>query len=223
MRQKRAKTYRKALQLYMRHFGYRLPLQLLIDAPMALSLAKLKIRPDDIPVRLADVLQVRAAAPLGSKKAHRSEGAEVKCMITQCCIAQLYKAQKEGETEKEAVTMAKTWERRMCNHREAIEPGECMRSVVGESKWTGATVALAVADSRCIHPGPTNKHRYVLASNSQPLRNWVRAEVPGVPIVHSNPRGILVLEPMSDLTRDKIQGVSPSLPAWMRSARGLAH
>jgi U3 small nucleolar RNA-associated protein 23 len=42
--------------------------------------------------------------------------------------------------------------------------------------------------------GTTNKHRYVLASQSPSLRTSL-ASIPGLPIVHYNPRGVLVLSP----------------------------
>jgi U3 small nucleolar RNA-associated protein 23 len=47
-------------------------------------------------------------------------------------------------------------------------------------------------------PGETNKHRYVIATQSHPLRVSLRA-IPGVPIVHIN-RSVMVLEPASDAT-----------------------
>ncbi|KAG6879401.1 hypothetical protein C0992_003018 [Termitomyces sp. T32_za158] len=46
--------------------------------------------------------------------------------------------------------------------------------------------------------GPTNKHRYVILTQSQPLRVKLR-RIPAVPIVHIN-RSVMVLEPPSDLT-----------------------
>ena len=47
-------------------------------------------------------------------------------------------------------------------------------------------------------PGETNMHRYVIATQSHPLRVILRA-IPGVPIVHVN-RSVMVLEPASDAT-----------------------
>ncbi|KAF8922370.1 Fcf1-domain-containing protein [Mucidula mucida] len=98
---------------------------------------------------------------------------EVKPMITQCCIHELYL---QGKTHQGSVDLAKMFERRKCNHREPIPGDECLKSVVGE----------------------TNKHRYVIASQSQPLRSKLRA-IPAVPLVHIN-RAVMVLEPPSDKT-----------------------
>ncbi|KAG6911828.1 hypothetical protein DXG01_000075 [Tephrocybe rancida] len=83
---------------------------------------------------------------------------------------------KPSKTQQTAVDLAKTFERRKCNHREPIPGDECLASVVG----------------------PTNKHRYVIATQSQPLRVKLRS-IPAVPIVHIN-RTVMVLEPPSDLT-----------------------
>jgi Fcf1 len=49
-------------------------------------------------------------------------------VITQCCIVELYKM---GKDRQAAVDLAKDFERRKCNHREAIEGSTCLREVVG--------------------------------------------------------------------------------------------
>ena len=46
--------------------------------------------------------------------------------------------------------------------------------------------------------GPSNKHRYLVATQSVELRNTLR-EIPAVPIIHIN-RSVLVLEPPSQVT-----------------------
>ncbi|KIM85441.1 hypothetical protein PILCRDRAFT_817463 [Piloderma croceum F 1598] len=97
----------------------------------------------------------------------------VKPMITQCCIHELYL---QGKLQQPAVDLAKIFERRKCNHREAISGDECLASVIGDS----------------------NKHRYVVATQSQSLRVKLRT-IPAVPIVHVN-RSVMVLEPASDTT-----------------------
>lgn len=52
-------------------------------------------------------------------------------VMTQCCMVELYKM---GSAFQETVDVAKTFERRKCNHREAIEGDACVLSVVGELK-----------------------------------------------------------------------------------------
>ncbi|KAI0757076.1 Fcf1-domain-containing protein [Daedaleopsis nitida] len=153
MRQKRAKAYRKLMSLYSMSFGFRQPYQVLVDSHMCKDAVAHKI---ELAKQLAVVLQ-----------------GTVKPMITQCCIHELYLQHK---TEQPAIDLAKTFERRKCNHREAIPGDECLTSVVGE----------------------TNKHRYVLATQSQELRQKLRA-IPAVPIVHVN-RSVMILEPPSDAT-----------------------
>ena len=53
-------------------------------------------------------------------------------VITQCCIDSLYKM---GKDHQPVVDIAKTFERRKCNHREAIDSDECLKDVIGESWW----------------------------------------------------------------------------------------
>ncbi|EIN13520.1 PIN domain-like protein [Punctularia strigosozonata HHB-11173 SS5] len=153
MRQKRAKTYRKLMHTYHLVFGFRQPYQVLVDSEFCKTALSLNT---DVPKQLSVVLQ-----------------GTVKLMITQCCIHELYL---QGKSQQPAVDLAKSFERRKCNHREAIPGDECLASVVGD----------------------TNKHRYVIATQSQPLRARLRA-VPGVPIVHIN-RSVMILEPPSDAT-----------------------
>ncbi|KAI0374246.1 Fcf1-domain-containing protein [Pilatotrama ljubarskyi] len=153
MRQKRAKAYRKLMSLYSLSFGFRQPYQVLVDSHMCKESVAHKI---ELVKQLGIVLQ-----------------GTVKPMITQCCIHELYL---QGKEQQPAVDLAKTFERRKCNHREAIPGDDCVASVVGE----------------------TNKHRYVIATQSHELRQRLRA-IPGVPIVHMN-RSVMILEPPSDAT-----------------------
>ncbi|TFY79374.1 hypothetical protein EWM64_g4639 [Hericium alpestre] len=168
MRQKRAKAYRKLMALYCMSFGFRQPYQVLVDSEMCKTAITQKL---DFVKQLGIVLQ-----------------GTVKPMITQCCIHELYL---QGKVQQPAVDLAKIFERRKCNHREAIPGDECLTSVIGD----------------------TNKHRYVVATQSQPLRSKLRS-IPGVPILHIN-RSVMILEPPSDVTlRAKeladLQALNPS-------------
>ncbi|KAF9478048.1 Fcf1-domain-containing protein [Pholiota conissans] len=172
MRQKRAKAYRKLMHLYCTTFGFRQPYQILgergsyhlvessdkiiivvVDSEMCKSAVSQKL---DFTKQLFTVLQ-----------------GDVKPMITQCCIHELYL---QGREQQPAVALAKSFERRKCNHREPIAGDDCLESVIGE----------------------TNKHRYVVATQSHPLRAKLRS-IPATPIIHIN-RSVTVLEPPSDAT-----------------------
>ncbi|KAJ3561961.1 hypothetical protein NP233_g9870 [Leucocoprinus birnbaumii] len=153
MRQKRAKAYRKLMHLYCQSFGFRQPYQVLVDAETCRMAISHKI---DIVKQLGTVLQ-----------------GEIKPMITQCCIHELYL---QGKPQQDATDLAKTFERRKCNHKEPIAGDDCLLSVVGDS----------------------NKHRYVITTQSHPLRVQLRS-IPATPIVHIN-RSVVVLEPPSDIT-----------------------
>ncbi|BFZ63801.1 hypothetical protein YB2330_004933 [Saitoella coloradoensis] len=157
MRQKRAKAYRKLLHSYSRHFGFRTPYQILLDA---------------------DFLQTAHASKIDVATAlRRTMQDDVKPMITQCCMAALYKLGREGQA---VVDVAKEFERRKCGHfgDKTKESGECIRSLVnieGE-----------------------NKHRYCVATQSYDLRGELRG-IAGVPLMFIN-RAVLILEPESDAT-----------------------
>ncbi|KAH8102589.1 PIN domain-like protein [Cristinia sonorae] len=155
MRQKRAKAYRKLMSLYCMSFGFRQPYQVLVDSEMCKTAISHKY---ELVKQMGVVLQ-----------------GTVKPMITQCCIHELYL---QGKSEQPSVDLAKTFERRKCNHREPIPGDECLADVVGE----------------------TNKHRYVIATQSTELRDKLRL-IPAVPVVHMN-RSVMILEPPSDATMD---------------------
>jgi rRNA-processing protein FCF1 len=64
-------------------------------------------------------------------------------VITQCCIVELYEM---GKDRQAAVDLAKDFERRKCNHREAIEGSTCLREVVGAFFYNFSSASLP--DSR---------------------------------------------------------------------------
>lgn len=140
-------------------------------------------------------------------------------MITQCAIVALYKEGKEGQS---ATDLAKTFERRKCNHRDAIDAQDCIKEVVGELSCpcpsllvivevaldTDNAHLLAVASFlfffatlRSWGTGETNKHRYAVAAQSNELRSALRA-TPGVPLIHIV-RAVMVLEPPSKATLER--------------------
>ncbi|KAH7924860.1 Fcf1-domain-containing protein [Leucogyrophana mollusca] len=153
MRQKRAKAYRKLMALYCMSFNFREPYQVLVDSETCKIAIDSKM---ELGKQLGAVLQ-----------------GTIKPMITQCCMEELYR---QGKALQPAVDLAKSFERRKCNHREPIPGDQCLASVVGDA----------------------NKHRYVIATQSQPLRTRLRT-IPAVPIVHIN-RSVMILEPPSDVT-----------------------
>ncbi|KAG8762095.1 hypothetical protein FRC11_011172 [Ceratobasidium sp. 423] len=175
MRQKRTKAYKKLMALYSMSFGFRQPYQVLVDSTFCIEVCQHKMDPMK---QLTTVLQ-----------------GECKLMITQCSMVELYKL---GPSAQHIVDLAKLFERRKCNHREAIENEPCIESVVGE----------------------TNKHRYVVASQSTDLRNKLR-KIPAVPLVHIN-RSVMVLEPRSEATiRAKDQSESTSMGVTESEAKVL--
>lgn len=155
MRQKRAKAYKKQMNVYLHTFKFREPFQTIIDDELILNCEKASF----------DIV----------KGLNRTIQGETKPMITQCSIEALYKTNNQ-----EAISIAKLFERRRCNHPPAnpIPSSECIKSIVdvkGE-----------------------NKHRYLVATQDKLLRNHLH-KVPGVPLIYMN-RSVMVMEPMSEAT-----------------------
>ncbi|CAR27057.1 hypothetical protein ZYGR_0I03300 [Zygosaccharomyces rouxii] len=153
MRQKRAKSYKKQMLVYNYAFRFREPYQVLIDDQLVSDCQKSHY---DLVGGLKRTLQ-----------------AEVKPMITQCCMQALYFTKNQ-----DAIELGKSFERRRCNHppKEAKPPHECIQSVVNVNG--------------------SNKHRYVVASQDVTLRRKLR-KVPGVPLIHMS-RSVMVMEPLSE-------------------------
>lgn len=155
MRQKRAKAYKKQMNVYLHTFKFREPFQTIVDDEIILNCEKASF---DI-----------------AKGLNRTIQGETKPMITQCSIEALYKTNNQ-----DAISIAKLFERRRCNHPPAnpIPSSECIKSIVdinGE-----------------------NKHRYLVATQDKLLRNKL-SRVPGVPLIYMN-RSVMVMEPMSEAT-----------------------
>lgn len=103
-------------------------------------------------------------------------------MITQCEIRKLY-ADRADPAVREAIELAKTFERRRCGHHpdeypEPLPTEECLLSIV-DPKGSGQ-----------------NKHRYVVACQDQDLRRLLRT-VRGTPLIYIK-RSVMILEPMAD-------------------------
>ncbi|KAK6523465.1 hypothetical protein TWF281_001447 [Arthrobotrys megalospora] len=162
MRAGRSKAYKKLMAVYANNFGFREPYQVLVDPTIIQDAMKYKM---DLVAMLERTLQ-----------------GKTKPMITQCCIRHLYATDNQP-----LITLAKTFERRRCNHSISDDPLsalECMLSVVIPSEDA---------------PIP-NKHRYVVATDDQDMREKFR-EYPGVPGIHIM-RSVMVLDQISEATAD---------------------
>ncbi|KAJ3476304.1 hypothetical protein NLG97_g9172 [Lecanicillium saksenae] len=162
MRGKRSKQYRKLMEQYCMTFGFREAYQVLVDAEMVEDACRFKM---DLAAGL-----------------ERTVHGKVKPMITQCEIRKLYEKKNEPGI-RDAIELAKNYERRRCGHHPDEYPKplstlECLSSVV-DPKQSGQ-----------------NKHRYVVASQSQEVRRKLRG-VRAVPLIYIK-RSVMILEPMAD-------------------------
>ncbi|KAL8985241.1 MAG: hypothetical protein Q9177_004489 [Variospora cf. flavescens] len=163
MRGKRSKQYRKLMQSYGMAFGFREPYQVLIDSQMIQDTARFKM---DLLVGLERVLH-----------------GKIKPMITQCSIRHLYTLPVPQSEKDPLILLAKSMERRRCNHHElenALSTLECLSSVIAPKK------------------SATNRNRYVVASQEEEVRRFCRG-VRGVPLVYVK-RSVMIMEPMGETT-----------------------
>lgn len=113
MRQKRAKQYRKQMQVLRTTFKFKTPIQCLVDDSTVLESAKTSY---DLIKGMNSVVQM-----------------ECKFLITQCCIQHLYDSNNQL-----AVDLAKRMEKRRCGHKDTLSSFECMKSITnveGENKY----------------------------------------------------------------------------------------
>lgn len=154
MRQKRAKSYKKQMSVYTNTFKFRTPFQVIIDPEILITTNSQSF---DILKGLARTIQ-----------------SESKPMITQCCIELIYQTKNQ-----ELIDFAKSFERRKCNHKEIINPSDCIELIVNING--------------------ENKHRYIIASQDLNLRKKLR-KIPGIPLIYMN-RSVMVMEPLSDASK----------------------
>lgn len=113
MRQKRAKSYRKQMNVYRMTFKFREPVQVLVDSDVILEAQKSKF---DLQKGIDRTLQVKT-----------------KLLISQCCINHLYNSDNQA-----AIDIAKTMEKRRCQHKDTLPSDQCITSLTnvdGENKF----------------------------------------------------------------------------------------
>ena len=115
---------------------------------------------------------------------------QMSTVITQCSIRHLYTLP-VPQTEKDPlILLAKSMERRRCNHHDLDEPLstlECLSHVIDPKK------------------SATNRNRYVVASQEEEVRRFCRS-VRGVPLVYVK-RSVMILEPMAERTVGVKEGI----------------
>lgn len=187
MKLKREKQYRKLMGYLKLNFGFREPYQVLLDEEILLDAVSTKF---DIVAGLDRTLQ-----------------GKVKPMVTQCTVEHLYRA--KTPEAKEAIKIAKTFERRRCGHVQREKPAEndaapaeteaAESAAPAQRKSTENPTPLSAFECLSDVVGPTNKHRYCVATQKPKLRQKFR-QIPGVPLIYLN-RSVIIMEPMSKATQ----------------------
>ncbi|KAB5580926.1 Fcf1-domain-containing protein [Coniochaeta sp. 2T2.1] len=119
MRGKRSKQYRKLIQQYTIHFGFREPYQVIVDADFVKDTTKCK-------------MNLQAAL-------ERTLHGTVKPLITQCSIRHLYASNSDPSVQAAIEVAKNVCERRRCGHHPDTHPQplstlECLSSVVDPGK-----------------------------------------------------------------------------------------
>ncbi|KAL8906972.1 MAG: hypothetical protein Q9171_006047 [Xanthocarpia ochracea] len=206
MRGKRSKQYRKLMQSYGMTFGFREPYQVLseffnfqsqntglrdystVDAQMIQDTSRFKM---DLLGGLERVLHGKIKPSNVTQRRLLSTIIDwTSAVITQCSIRHLYTLSVSQSEKDPLILLAKSMERRRCNHHDLDEPLsslECLSSVIDPKK------------------SATNRNRYVVASQQEEVRRYCRG-VRGVPLVYVK-RSVMVLEPMAERTVGVKEGI----------------
>lgn len=207
MRGKRTKAQKKQMEYLHLNFKFREPYQVMVDEEIILEAVKTKY---DLVKGLERTLQ-----------------GQVKPMITQCTINDLYKTKNA-----EAIELAKSFERRRCGHakveellkREAEAKAKAAEkdtedAETNDTNDTKQTKEQGKTDSKLqekprklitnafdcmasvVIQNSENKHRYVVATQKIRLRQLFRT-IPAIPLIYLS-RSVMIMEPMSRATELK--------------------
>lgn len=113
MRQKRAKQYRKQLQILKTTFKFKPPIQCVVDDNLILEATNASY---DLIKGINSIVQT-----------------ETKFFVTQCCIQHLYDSKNQV-----AIDLAKRMEKRRCGHKDTLSSFDCIKSITnvdGENKF----------------------------------------------------------------------------------------
>ncbi|KAI9723178.1 MAG: hypothetical protein M1828_004281 [Chrysothrix sp. TS-e1954] len=167
---KRSKQYRKLMQQYGIHFGFREPFQVLVDAEILLDAARV-----DFLALLESTLHGKIKPSENLIPSTLLRHTEEPLVITTCCMRHLY-----ATNNQPVITMAKNFERRRCNHQDLENPLSASECIIGVLDPKGSS---------------TNKFRYVVATQDANMRAHLR-KVKGVPLIYFK-RSVMIMEPMA--------------------------
>jgi U3 small nucleolar RNA-associated protein 23 len=103
-----------------------------------------------------------------------------KILVTNCILKEL----KSNTDTLSTYYQTRRCDVRKCEHEQAANGGECIRSMIGD----------------------TNEHRYIVITQDKKLRHDLR-EIPGVPLMYLN-HGQVIFEPPSDSTMKRFSEIT---------------
>ncbi|OLY81171.1 rRNA-processing protein utp23 [Smittium mucronatum] len=118
MRAKRAKQYKKAMNIYKNAYGFREPFQILVGSDFVLECLQSKI---SIIEQLTKTV------------------GHMKVLITNCSIQDL---RNSGESNIGAVVLARKFEKRRCTHTPTISGHQCIEEIIGDENKFNYCIAI---------------------------------------------------------------------------------
>lgn len=218
MRQKRAKAYRKQMSYYHMNFKFREPYQLLVDDEIILESVRIKM---DLVKALERTVQGQVKPLITQccmEALYRSE--DQRAIEVGKSFERRRCGHRPAPKGRAAVAAAAAEEAAAKVAAAAAEAEAAEREADGNDESTGKKSSKShkpqkptTTDQEEDDTGPKkphdclwnvivhnnqNKHRYVVATQKDKLRNRLR-RIPAVPMLYLN-RSVMIMEPMSDIT-----------------------
>ncbi|XBW34713.1 hypothetical protein QEN19_000280 [Hanseniaspora menglaensis] len=198
MRQKRSKSYKKQMLVYKNTFKFRLPYQIICDDQI---INETFTKRYNLLNNLNKILQPSIIHSSSGSKNETDEASfnprqTLKLFVTQCSMQHIYETKNE-----ELIEFVKyNFERRRCNHdyKNPKSSEDCIFAITNITSKKDDNENITDINNMVIG---TNKHKYIVCTQDINLRRKLR-RVPGVPIVNFMNSNVLLLEPISDKTKE---------------------
>jgi U3 small nucleolar RNA-associated protein 23 len=197
MRQKRSKSYKKQMLVYKNTFKFRLPYQIICDEHI---IEETYTKRYNLLNNLNKILQPNIIHASNGSKQETDEASlnpkkTLKLFVTQCSMQHIYETKNEDLIE----FVKYNFERRRCNHdyKDPKTSEDCIFSITNVTGKKDENEVIKNINNMVIG---TNKHKYIICTQDINLRRKLR-RVPGVPIVHFMNSNVLLLEPISDTSK----------------------
>lgn len=183
--------------VYKNTFKFRLPYQIVCDEHI---IEETYTKRYNLLNNLNKILQPNIIHASSGSKQETDEASlnpkkTLKLFVTQCSMQHIYETKNE-----ELIEFVKyNFERRRCNHdyKDPKTSEDCIFSITNVTGKKDENEVIKNINNMVIG---SNKHKYIVCTQDINLRRKLR-RVPGVPIIHFMNSNVLLLEPISDTTK----------------------